>query len=72
MNENNEKILLTVQETAEYLNMGMTKTREIMKQYESVFVVMIGKKKYSHKALLDKWLLGQVVRPNGKRYARKY
>lgn len=70
MNENNEKILLTVQETAEYLNMGMTKTREIMKQYESVFVVMVGKKKYSHKALLDKWLLGQVVRPKGKRYAR--
>lgn len=71
MNENNEKILLTVQETAEYLNMGLTKTREIMKQYENVFVVMIGKKKYSHKALLDKWLLGQVVRP-GRRYAKHY
>ena len=72
MNENNEKVLLTVKETAEYLNMGLTKTREIMKTYQDVFVVMVGKKKYVHKALLDKWLLGQVMRPNGKRYARNY
>ncbi len=72
MSENNEKILLTVKETAEYLNMGLTKTREIMKKYESVFVVMVGKKRYSHKALLDKWLLGQVVRPGGRKYAKHY
>lgn len=58
----NEAILLTPAETAEYLNMGMTKTRELMKSHSNVFVVQVGRTKYVHKALLDKWLLGQVVR----------
>lgn len=57
-----EQILMTVAETAEYLNMGLTKTRELMKQYQNVFVVLVGRKKYVHKVLLDKRLLGQVMR----------
>ena len=46
----NEKILLNVEETANYLNLGKTK----------IFVVKIGNRNYAHKILLDKWLLAQV------------
>ena len=38
----NEKILLNVEETANYLNLGKTKTRELMKENEKIFVVKIG------------------------------
>lgn len=55
-----EKILFNIEETAQYLNLGKTKTREIMKENEKVFVVKIGNRKYAHKLLLDKWLLAQV------------
>ena len=61
----NEKILLNVEETAKeetanYLNLGKTKTRELMKENEKIFVVKIGNRNYAHKILLDKWLLAQV------------
>lgn len=56
----NEKILLNVEETANYLNLGKTKTRELMKENEKLFVVKIGNRNYAHKILLDKWLLAQV------------
>ena len=56
----NEKILLNVEETANYLNLGKTKTRELMKENEKIFVVKIGNRNYAHKTLLDKWLLAQV------------
>lgn len=52
------KILLNVEETAAYLNIG--KTREIMKENEKIFVVRIGNRNYAHKALLDKLLLAQI------------
>ena len=54
-----EKVLLNVEETAAYLNLG-TKTRELMKENEKIFVVKIGNRNYAHKLLLDKWLLAQV------------
>ena len=54
------KALMTVAETAEYLNLGKTKTRELMKIYSTVFVVKIGNRSYAHKELLDRWLLAQV------------
>ena len=60
MKENS--MLLNVAETAEYLNLGLTKTRELMKNYDKQFVVKIGNRKYAHKQLLDKWLLAQVKR----------
>lgn len=53
----NTKILLNVAETAQYLNLVKTMTRELMKLNESVFVVKIGNRSYAHKLLLDKWLL---------------
>ena len=49
-----------VEETAAYLNLGMTKTRELMRENEKIFVVRIGNRNYAHKLLLDKWLLAQV------------
>lgn len=55
-----EKILLNVEETAAYLNIGKTKVREIMKENQNVFVIKIGNRNYAHKELLDKWLLAQV------------
>ena len=57
---NQEKILLNVEETAMYLNLGKTKVRELMKQNEKIFVVKIGGRNYAHKGLLDKWFLAQV------------
>lgn len=59
-NVDNEKILLNVEETAEYLNLGKTKTRQLMKENEKIFVVRIGNRNYAHKMLLDKWLLAQI------------
>lgn len=56
----NEKILLNVEETAEYLNLGKTKTRQLMKENEKIFVVRIGNRNYAHKMLLDKWILAQI------------
>ena len=55
-----EKVLLNVEETAAYLNLGMTKTRELMKENEKIFVVRIGNRNYAQKLLLDKWLLAQI------------
>jgi Excisionase from transposon Tn916. len=55
-----ESILLNVEETASYLHIGKTKTRELFKKYDRVFVIHIGNRSYAHKVLLDKWLLAQV------------
>ena len=44
-----EKVLLNVEETAAYLNLGMTKTRELMRENEKIFVVRIGNRNYAHK-----------------------
>jgi hypothetical protein len=60
MNTEEKSILLNVAETAEYLNLGLTKTRELMKKYDKQFVIKIGNRKYAHKQLLDKWLLAQI------------
>ncbi len=57
---NNEQILLNIEETAHYLNIGKTKTRELMKLYDKQWVVRIGNRSYAHKDLLNKWLLAQV------------
>ncbi len=59
-NTEEKSILLNVAETAAYLNLGMTKTRELMKKYDKQFVIKIGNRSYAHKQLLDKWLLAQI------------
>ena len=50
-----EKVLLNVEETAAYLNLGMTKTRELMKENEKIFVVKIGNRNYAHSSY---WING--------------
>lgn len=55
-------VLMTVSDTAKYLNLGQTKTRELMKDHRNKFVVQVGRTKYVHKDLLDKWLLAQVIK----------
>ena len=55
-----EKVLLNVEETAANQNLWMTKTRELMKENEKIFVVRIGNRNYAYKLLLDKWLLAQI------------
>lgn len=49
-----EKILLSVEETKEYLGLGDTMTRKLMRT-ES-FGCRIGNRLYSNKMLLDEWL----------------
>ena len=56
------KALLTIAEACEYLSMGKTKMYEFIKEHDRTFVIEIGKRKYLHKGLLDKWLMGQVKR----------
>ena len=41
------KILLNVEETAAYLNIGKTKTRELMKENDKIFVVRIGNRNFA-------------------------
>lgn len=50
-----EKTLLNLKEVCEYLGLGQTKTREIMKK--SNFSLRIGNRLYANKLLLDKWLM---------------
>ena len=38
-NVENEKILLNVEETATYLNLGKTKTRQLMKENEKILLL---------------------------------
>ncbi|MCI9639868.1 molybdate-binding protein [Anaerotruncus sp. 80] len=42
------------------MNLGLTKTRELMKANEAIFVIRFGNRRYAHKLLLDKWLLAQI------------
>ena len=56
------KALLTIAEACGYLSMSKTKMYEFIKEHERTFVIEIGKRKYLHKGLLDKWLMGQVKR----------
>lgn len=51
-----EKALLNIEETAQYLNIGKTKTREILKSKNSTFTVRIGNRLYANKKLLDSFL----------------
>ena len=55
-----DSALLNIEQTAKYLCIGKTKTRELFKLNETVFVVHIGNRKYAHKKLLDEWLNKQA------------
>ena len=53
-----EKTLLTVEETREYLGIGDTMARKLMRK-ES-FGLRIGNRLYSSKPLLDNWIAKQA------------
>ena len=50
-----EKKLLTVKETSKYLNLGDTKTRQLLRG-QNGFGVQIGNRWYANKTKLDKWI----------------
>lgn len=57
---NMSKILLTVEETREYLGIGETMTRKLMR--DEGFGCKIGNRLYSNKVLLDEWLVKKCKR----------
>lgn len=50
-----EKALLNLKEFSEYLGIGQTKARELMKS-KNPYALQIGNRYYANKLLLDKWL----------------
>lgn len=55
-----EKALLNLKEVSEYLGLGETKTREILKNRNCSFSMKIGYRWYANKKLLDEWLREQA------------
>lgn len=51
-----EKILLSVNEFSEYLGIGKTKAREILRKNTNKFTVRIGNRLYANKLILDKFI----------------
>ncbi len=51
-----EKALLTIDEFCQYLGIGETKAREMVKEPRNGYSLKIGNKWYVNKARLDKWL----------------
>ncbi len=59
MNEKENKALLTVKEFCEYLGIGETKARELIRKPRNGFAIKIGSKWFIHKERLDIWLLNE-------------
>ena len=57
-----DKATLTIKELSQYLNIGMTKARELIKDKNNGFGYQIGTKWYANKMLLDKWVQKQCRR----------
>ncbi len=51
-----EKALLTIDEFCEYLGIGKTKARELLKSSRTNFSMKIGNRWYINKKRLDQWL----------------
>lgn len=58
--ENIDKQLLTVKEVSEYLVIGQTKARELIRGRNG-FGLRIGNRWYADRKKLDEWLEGQMV-----------
>lgn len=56
-----DKALLDVDEFCEYLGIGKTKARELLREPRNGFTVRIGNRLYAHKKRLDDWLLAQIL-----------
>ena len=55
-----DKKLLSLKETCEYLNIGQTKARELIRGHNG-FGVQIGNRWYADKAKLDRWIERQTA-----------
>lgn len=53
------KVLLNIKEFCDYLGIGQTKARELLKTPRNGYAIKIGSKWYAHKQRLDAWLLEQ-------------
>lgn len=53
---NNEKVLLDVKEFCDYLGIGQTKARELLKSPRNPFTIRIGNRLYAYKKKLDQWI----------------
>lgn len=58
---NIEKVLLNVKEVSEYLGLGETKTRELLRDPRNGFTIRIANRLYAHKGKLDIWLKNQIL-----------
>ena len=56
-----DKVLLNVKEVSEYLGLGETKTRELLRNPKNGFTVRIGNRLYAHKEKLDIWIKNQIL-----------
>ena len=57
-----EKVLLNINEFCEYLGIGKTKAREILRSPRCTFSVQIGNRWYANKTKLDKALMQRIVK----------
>lgn len=56
----NGKILLNIQEVCDYLGIGKTKARELLRGYNG-FGVQIGNRWYANKKKLDEWIDNETL-----------
>lgn len=54
------KILLNIQELCDYLGIGQTKARELLKGYNG-FGIQIGNRWYANKRKLDAWIDNETM-----------
>ena len=54
-----EKVLLNLKEVCQYLGIGDTKARQLLKSPKCEFCVKIGNRLYANKRKLDIWLDGK-------------
>lgn len=54
-----ERVLMTVKETSEYLNLGLTSTRQLIRRPNCTFAFRVGSKWLIDKKKLDHWIDSQ-------------
>ena len=59
----NSRVLLNVQEVCDYLGIGKTKARELLRGYNG-FGVQIGNRWYANKKKLDEWIDNETMQHN--------
>lgn len=55
-----ERVLLNIKEFCDYLGIGETKARELLKSKNCKFSLKIGNRWYVNKSKLDSWILKKM------------